>query len=377
MASYREKIEAVQKEISANEALIRADQRAIGKALVEGDVDLSANESLAEQAETAKQLSQQIAEIEEQIRAVGDILDERAANRETIEAKEADIRTLQDGLSPIYEEIGQAAFQRFQENPFVDQEHAQIFSDLVKHHDELRDVQGDLDRLDSTMEQKPFLEKVVARGKRIVLANRLAAKESAERRLFRKVGRDVTRTDFIQKMDDPSLAEVARPYYDTEKRIEDLTHDVENLRSKEEKANESLADQVGDQRPDRFIAKRESERDALVSQRDDSYVTIGTAVAAEEVAVDAEQTGVSSLLAEISQLEKDNAGKRQTITRLEAALRVEELDRQIARRTETIDSLKMQIENLDKQVAEHSDRVEDLKREKAEQEKARGPADEI
>lgn len=375
MANYRERIEAIEKEITANEALIRADHRAIGKTLVEADIDLSKNESVAEHAQAAAGLSRQIAEIEEKVTRVQAVLAERAEDREAIEAKEAEIRTHQESLPPIYEEIGKVAFERFRESPFVDQEYAQIFSDLVKHHEELRDVETELERLDASIEQKPFLEKVVARGKRIVLANRLSAKQSTQQRLFRKVGKDVTRTEFIQSMDDATLSSVAKPYYDTEKQIEDLTHDVENLRAKEQKRTEELTELVNDQRPDRYVTRLQSEKDGLIQDRDAAYTAIGNAVALGDASISVEDANVSALVEEISELERDNQSKRATISRLQAALRVIELDRQIDQKADTIDALEKQIENIKQQIAEQNARLEELKQEKAEQEKARGPED--
>lgn len=377
MASYREKIESTQKEIAANEALIQADLRAIGKAVIAAGTDLAstAGEEVAADAASAKELSADIEEIDERIENVRAVLRERSEARAEIEEKEADIRRHQESLPAIYEEIGKASFERFRDNPFVDQEYAEVFSDLVKHHEEVREVQLDLERLDSTMEQKPFLEKVVARGKRIVLANRLSAKESAERRLFRKVGKDITRTDFIQSMDDSSLTAAATPYYETEKRIEDLTHAVENLRTKDQQLAETLGELIGEQRPDRYVSAQENERQEKSDRRDEAYRAVGRAVVDGEATVSEDALGGTSLLSEIEELRAQTNEKRSAIERLEAALRVEELERQIARKSETIDGLQKQIEGLSQQIEAEKESLENLSQEKAEQERARGPVD--
>jgi chromosome segregation ATPase len=346
----------------------------VGKAVVAAGVELSDDE-LAQHAATSKDLSQQIEEIDGTIENVRSILREKSEAQKEIEEKEADIRRHQESLPGIYEEIGKASFERFRDNPFVDQEYAQVFSDLVKHHEELREVQMDLDRLDSTMEQKPLLEKVVARGKRIVLANRLSAKEGAERRLFRKVGKDITRTDFIQSMDDPDLTAVATPYYETEKRIEDLTHAVENLRTRDQQLNETLSGIVGEQRPDRFVASREADRDDKIANRDAAYEVIGRAAADGELNVP--EGDVSSLLTEIQELQSQNDDKRATIARLEAALKVEELERRITAKMQTVDGLELQVQGLERQIADEKQELENLAHEKTEQEKARGPVESL
>lgn len=374
MESYREKIDSTQKEIAANEALIEADLRAVGRSVVSEGEKLE-DEELAQQAATSKDLSRQIDEIDETIESVRSILKEKSEAQKAIEEKEADIRRHQESLPGIYEEIGKASFERFRDNPFVDQEYAQVFSDLVKHHEELREVQMDLDRLDSTMEQKPFLEKVVARGKRIVMANRLSAKEGAERRLFRTVGKDITRTDFIQSMDDPDLTAVATPYYETEKRIEDLTHAVENLRTRDQQLNESLSGIIGEQRPDRFISSRDAEREEKIASRDEAYRAVGRAATDGDIALP--DGDASSLLTEIQELHAQNDDKRATITRLEAALKVEELERRIAAKTQTVDGLEKQVQGLERQIADEKQELENLAQEKAEQEKARGPVESL
>ncbi len=366
MSAYTDKRDEIKSELSFLDERLRAQLAAAGQAIVESDTtphEASHDEASHDEASYASLIASD-AQIQSRLKELQKMRDRivEIGNRLT-EIKQADDelekrrKELGAELEPHYEAIGENAFRVYRNNPLVDQEYADIFTPVQEAHEEIKQTRAELDQAESELENRPFLEKMVVRGRIIVLRNRLSLRENQIARLYRDAGRQIAATDFITTIGDPELERAAAPFLEKTEETHRLEDESASLREEREALEGELRTLGVERRP----AARLSDIDSLIqtaeSERKESLIAVANAV--REAMPDADLGDeVRAELESVAAIERDREDARERLERVEAAIQAErllgeksQLETTIGRKRSQIEKLQADIEGLEREKA--------------------------
>lgn len=301
-------------------------------------------------------LRTQAKELKEQIQSVRNERDTIAATRDRIaETKAAGnelrshIKELTDNLDPIYEEIGGLAFDVYRGNPLVDQEYADIFGPLVEVHSELGGIDAAIAEQTALIEQKPFLEKMVIRGRIALLRNRKTTREGSFRRLVRATGREIMATNFVDEIGDPGLLRATEPYRERLRSVREAESRLGELESERGKLSAELETLSANKRPQRRIDELESDLETLETAIASVFSEIAAAVRAAGAEVPAKAQKLLESADALSERIRRAADLRD---RAQAGVEAERLERVLLNVNRDIDTAEQRLAEVRRNLAD-------------------------
>ena len=372
MSDYRQRINNLEKESRINETMIQQDLEFLGDYVFSKDGMSLEGEHIEQSLAQVQSLRGEIEQASDQVDRIKSLLDRQSAIKESeAELKKREKQAGAD-LGPVYEQIGETAFTIYKNNPFVDQEYVEIFSQLAKNQEDMRDAQRDAEQVEQELAQKSFLERMVLKGRLVLLKNRISSKESSFPRLYRKAGEEIAGSGFIESINDPNLTSVAQPYDEYRRKLEDLESELAQLEKELQLNQKELSELCEGSRPQKQInevLKTIEEKDAA---RAGHYRELGKAFMDTKPTQKDQPKEVAERIKSINALQKENDAHAREIERLQAAMKVDQLESDIERMQASIRSHKKEIENYQTRIEELSSQIDDAEKEKAEAEKTRG-----
>ncbi len=368
MDSYRDKISALQREIQTDRQNIAKDYQGIGESVyADPPSDVKPEPVVGEIADRLEKIDAN----NKNIRRIEEIAARLAAIDEELQADKRGIRELEEGLGPVYEQVGTVAFRVYKENPFIDQEYVTVFSDMVNNQEEIRDAENELAEIEAGLEQKPFLERVVLKGKVLLLKSRRSSRESALPRLARRAGEQICAGNFIESVDDPALNEAAGPCLDVKSRVNEIEERDLALREEAETLTVELETLGAEKRYSRRVSEIRRENENLEQALADLFQKLGEVYRGTLDGEPAEADR-KKLLASIRDAEKANDDREEHIQRLQAAIEVKRLNDEIGRMEGSIKSLQERIERQQAEIESIREKIGETEGLRAEQEELRG-----
>lgn len=354
MSAFSEKRTEVRAEYAELTKKLHSRLAQAGQKIIESDV-LPSEEPYATLTARDREISERIDELRrthDRIVAVGQRMADIKRAREELEQRHKEIG---NELAPHYQTIGENAFRVFRDNPLIDQEYADVFTPLLDAHEEIRQTRADLSRAESELAEKPFLEKMVQRGRIIVLRNRLAMRENHLERLYREAGKQISATNFITTIGDPQLDEAAAPFLDLMDESQRIEREIGSLDDERSALQEEISNLGVAHRPATRIKELDEEITVAEAQRSESLADIATAAKGSDLENELSPEARSAL-DEAKATEETRNEAQEKLDRLDAALRVEQLsgdldqiDSSIDRKRKQIASLTTDIEELERQ----------------------------
>lgn len=375
MSAFTDKRAEVQAEYTALTRKLHEQLAVAGRLIVESGA-LPDEEPYATLIAHDAEISRRIDDLRrthDRIVTIGERLQEIADARGELEKRH---REIGNELDPHYQTIGENAFRVFRDNPLVDQEYAEIFTPLLDAYEELKQIRGDLSQAESQISEKPFLEKMVLRGRVIVLRNRLSMRENHLERLFREAGKQISNTDFITTIGDPGLDEAAAPFLELMDESQRLEQEIKVLEEERSTLQSELETLGVARRPAGRLHEINDEIREAESQRAESLAAIARSAAGSELV---SQLGdeIQEALEQVRTTEQQRETAQETLNRLDAALEAERLSGDVDQMESSIKRKRDQIQNL-------TNDIEALEREKAglqarieEAERKRGSVEEL
>lgn len=300
-------------------------------------------------------VSNQIREVEASSERIASIEARLAEIKKRKRELNAEIKELSENLDPIYEEIGRLAFDVYRNNPLVDQQYAEIFTPLVEVHSELMGIDASIAEQQAILEEKPFLEKMVVRGRIGLLRNRRATREGSFRRLVRSAGRDIMGTAYVDEIGDPTLSKAAEPYRDRLKATRERETELEDLNGEHQRLHEELDGLDASKRPNRRLHELEEDLRTLGETRD--VILVELAQAAANAPASSLPAKVKGLFKQSNELETKLSTLGNLKERVEAGLELESLEADTRR-------MQAEIEKKEARQAEIKQEISDLKRDR-------------
>ncbi len=376
--SYRTRIQQLEREIRVNQSVIEDELKNIGEIVVqqlpEAVSDSGIAENLQECASCQKEIEQKRGQIE-RIRVITSRILEIGTK---VAKNEAEAKRLVQLNTPHYEKIGHAAFEYYQENPFTDQEYADVFSELVQNQHELSQLENSIKENESQIGDRPLFDRVVLRGKTALLKSRRQAKLNAFPRMFRAAGEKISATEFMSMAQDETISSVAGPFLDNVKKIDALRASAEKLRQEESRLEEELEALAEGRKAQRRITDLENGVKEDHLRLAQIYRQIGRRY--RQIIAENGNTAtpeVEEYLRSIADTEKENASRKQAIERLTAAIEIDRLDRETAHMQGTIQTLEEQISRQQEEIASLNGKIAETEQQRRKLVKARGAEEKL
>ncbi len=314
--------------------------------------------NLVSRKEQAQAILGRVSELEEQKKAL-----------------DGEHKALMRNLEPLFRPIGENAFRVYRENPLVDQEYAEVFAPLVEQYELIKSSEREVGRLEKEEESKPFLERVVIRGRLALARNRLTSRKAQLERLFGKAGRQIVNTEFVTSIGDPSLDEVTSPFLDRIETRQRVEHDLQIVEDELTTLSKEYAELCEGYRAKGCVAELDEAISSEMVQRQQVLAKIGSAMAASESASLSGEAGTQ--LEALRVIEKQVGEKQAFLERVRAAIEVERLDAELDANQKSIERKQSQIKELEISIEDLKKTKSKLEAEKSEQERLQGERSEL
>ncbi|HUX12587.1 MAG TPA: hypothetical protein VMW87_06140 [Spirochaetia bacterium] len=376
--TYRTRIQQLEREIRVNQSVIEDELKNIGEIVVQERPPVVSDSGIADNLDECASCQKEIEQKRGQIERIK-IITSRIQEIESKVAKsEAEAKRLVQLNTPHYEKIGHAAFEYYQENPFTDQEYADVFSELVQNHNELSQLENSIKENESQIGDRPLFDRMVLRGKTALLKSRRQAKLNAFPRMFRTAGEKISATEFMSMAQDETISTVAGPFLDNVRKIDALRASAEKLRQEESRLEEELEALADGRKAQRRIGELENGLKEDHLHLTQIYRQIGRRY--RQIIGENGNTAppnVEEYLRSIADTEKENVSRSLAIERLAAAIEIDRLDRETAHMQGTIHTLEEQISRQQDEIASLNGKIGEAEQQKRKLVKTRGPEEKL
>ncbi len=370
MSDFKKLRSSAERILTKLDAELQTLRSAAGEALLEVRPETVESTLYDRESELAEHIKTGVATRERAVE-LRDRISELSTRRDDAESEH---KRLTRDLEPLYAPVGSRAFAIYRDNPLVDQEYSEIFAPLVGVLEQVRESRREVESLEAEAENKPFIEKVVVRGRLALARNRLATHENRLGKFEASAGKQILSTDFVAAIGDPQLDAAAAPYLERIESIERIERDLSSLADEISSLRDKLRDICDGKSAGQCIASLEDDLDAITHSRQEVLALIAEAVEAgtdsDDIAAmpPAARVAVEACTAVASRI----ADQRTLIERLDAAIEAERLDLDIRSLCDSIDRKQRQIDALTGDIASLDERRRTALAQKAAVETVRG-----
>jgi len=375
MKNYRKKIGALRDEVAELQKTLQEEFSELGKRLREGYPDLCQEDNARELNREYEEAGERLTATQESKTRIATIQSRIEAIRQEISDGSSERKHLQQEAAAVFPGIGRRAFEIFHDNTYLEADYADRFSEISAAQNEVDRLQAELNEQEAILESKPFLDRIVTRGRVVLLKNRVSSRSEAMEKQYRRLGESIVGSEFIREVNDNELNRVAEPYFAAERRVSDIADRAAQLDQERNDLESELSQLCEGRRP----GKASSELDDHIRQlRDKQYNALAQfARTVRDKLNDEMRESVQPHLKRIEDTEDDITRKQAAVQRLEAALEVERLQSEINQVNEDIGLREREIEAAEKRKAELFERRGELERERSSQEEKRGNPEDL
>ncbi|MGM0675365.1 MAG: hypothetical protein ACQETQ_11770 [Spirochaetota bacterium] len=374
MSDYQKQITELERSIAEREGHISTLHATIGRYVREHRDDLVEQKRLRSKAKEAETKQKQFDENSKQAARLEHLQNRRKELQEQIGDAQGEVQRLSEELKPLCEDIGKAAFKTYTENPFVDPSIEEIFASLLEHHEELKELERQINEHESAMGAKSSVTKLMSRGRLAFLKGKRTSRENAMPRLYREAGEAICATNFITRAEDPSLSEAAKPYFQKQAEIEELENQIQSLEDEKRSVSQELSQFSNEYGSERRLRRN---KETVETELREIERAIGEKVAS---ALDDDPDlpeSIRSALQEIQTAEQKTQQDQNRLRRLKAAVELKEVTASISKLEERIGSVEAEITERNERLQKLKEDLENAKAEQTRLEKARGSADDL
>lgn len=344
MGDYQEQIAALLREKQGIEEAQGQLLRAIGEFAYANGASLPIDPEDPTVA-AVRDAEERLSGIEGRLSQLAELERRQAGIKQEIANARSRVQAIEEEMAPLYQEIGRSAFSVFQDNPFIDPAYAELFQELRREADALEEVEQELGEEERDIEEKPFLDRMLARGKVTWLKTRKQSREHSLEKHFRRVGKKIVDTDFADVVEDPGLNAATRPYENQRQRIETLKEQVRTLEADLEHHREELRE---GEATEISPSSLEKQRAFLEESLNEAQHNLGRRFL-RAVKKDAVPEAIKEEAEAARRLDREIAGKVREEKRLARALRRQELEEKAEAVDRQIRDLRTQAADLEKE----------------------------
>lgn len=274
--------------------------------------------------------------------------------KEQTEQLKLEKKSVLDQMKSFYVEIGKHAYIHYKESGADDPVMGDLFRDLSRTEERIRELDKDL-YLSGSPGESGFFNNLMQKGKALYLASRRKTLAAGMATAYRKAGEEICTTTLFDELADTEFSEIAAPYRENRQKIERIEAEEEKLRTEARELKEDLKKLCEGKTSRRKIAEIDHKAVEKNRELDNAYRELGTRFAAGKETPAALSAAQKELLGRIRSLEEDNNRDRKEITQLETRISMEKKGQSIERKNS-------RIEILDQEIARKKQEIKDLKK---------------
>jgi chromosome segregation ATPase len=283
---------------------------------------------------------------------------------------------LQEELRPHFRRIGEVAFRIFRENPLIDNRYTDIFKALSENYDEVRQLERELAALHGEQAKRPFVERLMKRGRDLLLKSRIQGKQDKRDALHEEAGRKLAETEFIPLIDDPDLNEAAAPYEELQSRVAAIDEEIAAIDKELRELNEEQQEKTGGKRLQRAFSDLRETREQREASQEELFSQLGRRFVEGE-GVQSLPKDLESRRDELASLKEQEQKCKDAIGRLEAAVKVRELAHRIRQTDEEKERQQKKLQRIQDSIEELDRELSSLEEERKRMAEIRGAEEEL
>ncbi|RKX75836.1 MAG: hypothetical protein DRP87_13575 [Spirochaetes bacterium] len=377
MSELKSLIEEYREKVKKNEAARSDYLTALGRHLFSSHESKIRGEPFKRAYSETKELNEKFSEVRKKIETIKKILVRLPEMNANLKMAAEELIAVKRENQAVFEKVGEISYSLYKEHYLNDAEHKDLFRELSDQEEEIRKTENEIKRFGKIVKEKPFFNKAINEGKRIYLRTRINLLKGKMPELYRKAGREICETGIIEEINENTLQETAKPYFENKDRIKRIEKQKETLK-KEQKSLEEELDKIGTKR--RYQKKmRELEEEAKVldKQLQRCFISIGEIYYRQPPEDIQKDSSIEENTSQISLFEKKNEKYGKYIERLEAAVQLEEISSRLDQMKNRMGVLEEEIRRRQDEANALSEQIREVEREKKRLEKIRGPEESL
>lgn len=371
MENLKGLLRVLDEKIAGSEAGLEKEYLRLGEVLIALPSESVSGTGMAESYERARGLNESIARNLAHQERLAKLISQLEDLQDRILEKNKEIELLRAEVEPRYQEVGKRIVERSKES----MEGMRSFSGRIE---QLRALAADLEERDrelartSTEPRAGFLRQALSEGKRVYLHGRLRARSMRADALYRQLGKEISERDELESLDSTAFADIIEPllkYHDQRGQLEAQLAALSNRRSR---VHADIQEIAGQEQPHRSLKRLEDERKALESDlatvlgemaRQFLDSSLNESISAKNLK--APVRAIQALAEEIAVLKEKRA-------RVDAAIKIADLEGELEKKRARIQSLEATIRKANMEIETLNAKIETMGRERERLVAARG-----
>ncbi len=377
MSRYKHTIQELEHANVEDRSKIAERRIAAGRVLYEQSHGAVMVEDTAETRSELEALNERIENAEQKIARIDQITARNEGIKEEVSRARREISRLENEVVPVFEQIGERAFELYRNNDYLENEYTDQFRDLVQRQSEIDEIDHELEELERGSNELPFIKRLVSGGRSTLLRSRRNSKLEGFPKLYRKAGAALCETDFLSTMNDPKLNEIAQPYLAARSRIQQLEDQINELDNERERLRAELHEMDAERRPTRATRELRERVSELNARRNECLGTLTDFVMQSSYNRAALPDETREVLEEIDRLEAEQQKRQEHINRLEAAIEADQVDSEIAQLQQRLSTLRERLSEVQKELESTESSIDEAKQRKEHLLALRGPEEDL
>lgn len=372
---YRKRVDEVRHRIDEVNEQVRDALQTVGEFLYEAQRDhggIADDDELVQLVTQVDTVHHEMADLDDRQDRIEQLTTERENLTDAIATEKTNGESLRQELPEHYDRIGEEAFVVYRERRDASRLLEGPLTPLIERFKEINRIEtqiADLEREDSG---RNIFGRVVDGGKLAVLRARRSARERTKVQVTRGCGRSVADlADQLADIDDRSFQSVLQPYLALRGRIDESARRIEHLVEDRASIDEQLRG-LQAEKPRKAIAEIQTRRDAAAERLLVLHRSIGERLEAELAEEEAIPDAVREPMERLSSLRDESTRQRSLLDRLQAAIEVDRLDRDIQALDRHVAAADEIIRRKQAEIADLNARIEETKSERGKAIERRG-----
>ena len=190
---------------------------------------------------------------------------------------------------------------------------------------------------------------------------------------YREAGQKFCESALVDGVEDPDLKLALGPYRRNHQEVERLGSEVRNLRSRQETLWAELKELGADRAHQRRVREIEHQIERIEEELEAALGSLGRMYRAKPLKAFADDPEIKRILRHISRGERTAEQYRKQITRIEAAIQIDSLDKQRGTMEERVERLEREIKSRQEEIRSVKDRIADIRERVGKLAEIRGP----
>jgi chromosome segregation ATPase len=368
MDEYRRAISEQRRAIEKNTDEIRRLLRKLGEHLSYQDAgDLSSTE-MKDLHGRIQDLRRQLPESRQQVKR---ILQTVSGNRELereIQSRNLQAAELARKNEEICEAIGRAAYQAYRDLDEPAEEYREMFDPLMKLEGELAEAEAEQTRLQEHGQEGKFFKIFRETGRSLYIKGLLSLRRRAAAKAYHEVGKRFCQSDLKESLGNSALQEVLAPYEANYAKITALQKEIDKLRRDQEKKWSELKKLGAYRSHQKRVREIETDIQRVEEHLEGAFEGLGTLLR-KTLSAESQDAEAAGILRQIREIEQTNRRKTKQIERLNAAMGIDYMSRQlgnlesrVAKLEGDIEVRRREIDTLREQISEGEKELQRLQR---------------